>query len=176
MLKLRVSNKGKLGIAGMLCLNVLILAVGYGYFFNRPNPINEQLPAYDSELPALSQELTQLKPKWRLLLLTIVDAGSPDPELHYMNALYRAHQDEGLEVVAVYKGEAQQGNKIREQFGLTFPIIDDKNDRVQRAVHISASHSHSGMLLIDSSWRVKYSSYEIPQEDDLRIMIEKYVS
>jgi hypothetical protein len=157
--QIKRSNSFRLSIIGLLFLNAVILWLGYRHFSQRPTLFTEDLPAYDTQLSALSGELSYLKADWRLLVLTILNSDSPDPKLRYLNVLYRTHRDEGLEVAAVYKGTSQQGKKIRHQFDLSFPILNDIDERLEEAVHISAAHSHSGILSIDSSY---YSSN--PQE------------
>jgi hypothetical protein len=172
-----IRRKWGWAIIGTICLNLLILGMSYRHFFHKSADFKrENLPPYDLQLQALPEGLfAQLKPDWRLLLLSVINVNRPDLKLHYMDVLYRKYRDHGLEIISVHEGTPQQVQNIKQQFRLSFPVLNDANKYVQRAVGIDASHSHGGIVVIDSNLRVKFSSYQIPKEDDLRILVEKHL-
>ncbi|GMB07808.1 peroxiredoxin [Thermolongibacillus altinsuensis] len=60
-----------------------------------------------------------------------------EKEMPYMNKQYEVYKKKGVEVLAVNVGESELSvKKFVERFGLTFPVVIDKQDQVMNAYDI----------------------------------------
>ncbi|MGX1900840.1 thiol-disulfide oxidoreductase ResA [Thermolongibacillus altinsuensis] len=60
-----------------------------------------------------------------------------EKEMPYMNKQYEVYKKKGVEVLAVNVGESELNvKKFVERFGLTFPVVIDKQDQVMNAYDI----------------------------------------
>jgi hypothetical protein len=136
----------------------------YGYQFQR-------LPKQIAELPGVAEK------DWQLLVVATINQQKPSPRLRYLEALHQQLRGQGLRVVGVQAGTSSDGENTRRQFGFSFPIVIDSDSRLQSEFHVygSPSHSHDGLFILTSDLRVRFSSFQIPKEDYLRMLIEKYL-
>ena len=169
-------TRWRLIIVGVVCLNVLILAFAYKHSSREAAASeDEALPQYDGSIN-LPPPLAQIfKADHKLLVLTVFNADNPDPRLHYLDVLYRRHKERGLDVVAIHAGTPQRSEQIKQELGLSFPVINDRDQQMQRQLHLFASHPHDAVLVVDDSHRVKFAQYQIPKEDEMRMIVEKYL-
>lgn len=179
--RLRANRKWLLGAVAIICLNLLVLGLNYRRFFS--NSVDTQrtsFSAYDSQIRDFPEIISSnLNQNWQLLVVAVVSANNPDSKLNYIQVLHQRYKERGLAVLAVHQGSEVQGDYVKQRFALSFPVISDKSRETLQSLGISSSRNVSqrteGLLIIDSNHRVKYSDSRLPSEDQLRILVEKYL-
>ncbi|MED4934984.1 thiol-disulfide oxidoreductase ResA [Heyndrickxia coagulans] len=125
-------------------LAVLILAVGYTLYANATKESQGALAAGDKapdfilkDLNGKTYRLSDYKGKGVLLNFWGTWCEPCKKEMPYMNELYSSYKPKGVEILAVYvKNTRFLVDEFVKQYGLTFPVLIDKNGDVQHAYHI----------------------------------------
>lgn len=162
-------------LGGFLCLNVLIFGLGYRKAAPEPVSEKERMPAYGERLGTLPGEVASyLKPGWRLLVVMLVDSTNPNPRLRYLDVVSRKYAEQGLKVVGLGGGTPEQRQEVMRRFGLSFPVVTATAEDIGD-LRIATPFNHEGIIIIDSELRVKFADFETQSEDELRMLIEKYL-
>ena len=87
-----------------------------------------------------------------------------------MNELYPIYQKQGVEILAVNVGEPKLNvEKFAERFGLTFPIVIDRQDQVLNAYGVGPLPT---TFLIDKNGKVKKIITGTMTKEDIKQHLE----
>jgi peroxiredoxin len=167
-------------IFGIFVLLNLLIAVSYRRYSKNAEAI-EHLYQYGHQFQMLPKQIAGLsevaEKDWKVLLVAIINQQNPSPRLQYLEALHQKLRGQGLRIVGVQAGISANGEDPRRRFSLSFPIVMDSDSRIQSEFHMYGSHSHShdGLFILTSELQVRFSSFQIPKEDHLRMLVEKYL-
>lgn len=127
---------------------LLFFALWIGYVLLVPNangkapgtgiPIGAQAP--DFELKTIDGKIVRLADfKGQPVMLNFFATWCPPcrTEMPTLQEIYREYESQGFVLLAINLNESNLAvNKFRESYGLTFPIVIDKEDRVSRVYDI----------------------------------------
>lgn len=140
-------------------LLVLLAAVGYtiyANFFTEKQAVAVGTTAPDfvlTDLKGREHRLSDYRGKGVFLNFWGTWCKPCGREMPYMNELYPLYQKQGVEILAVNVGEPKLSvEKFAERFGLTFPIVIDRQDQVLNAYNVGPLPT---TFLIDKNGEVK---------------------
>ncbi len=127
---------------------LMLAALWIGYLLLAPNPgahnpgagIPIGTPAPDFELQTIDGETYRLSDlKGKAVLINFWASWCPPcrAEMPTLQAAYEQYESEGLVILAVNLNEPELAiRSFQEDYGITFPIVVDKQDRVSRMYDI----------------------------------------
>jgi len=133
-------------------------------------PSSERIYAYDSVLQPPIPAWAQLAENQRLGL--VVGLSHYDHVPSYLGVLHEKYSGMGLKVVTVLE---PQGPLISELQNLSIPHVVESGQSFESFLGFSSKHKHSALLMYDDSYKVKFHSLAIPDNDLLRQLVEKYL-
>ncbi|AMX83035.1 thiol-disulfide oxidoreductase [Geobacillus subterraneus] len=140
-------------------LLVLLAALGYtiyANFFTEKKAVAVGSTAPDfvlADLKGREHRLSDYRGKGVFLNFWGTWCKPCEREMPYMNELYPVYKKQGVEILAVNVGEPKLSvEKFAERFGLTFPIVIDRQDQVLNAYNVGPLPT---TFLIDKNGEVK---------------------
>lgn len=157
-----------------LLLGLLLGSVAWKLLlpYTRGVSIAEHPLQYGSRLEVPVPDAAQLDPSQELALIVGVSDGSPLPE--YIGVLHRRYAQRGLRVLAVLPPHAN-ARALQLAKAAAVPFLVDENGAFQNFLHYSASHPHGAVLIYGPDYKVKFHLLQIPDNDLLRQLVEKYL-
>lgn len=164
-------------VAGLIVVNLAML----GFIYQRHHlqnrcQVDETPLSYHSVIDqAIVKKLDGIVGgQWRYLMLAFVSTMKVTPRLKYLDILHRRYVDQGLKVVGIYNSSEDQIRTLREEARVSFSLLRDEACQLHQAFHIPPGHSHGGLVVLDEQGRIDFFAQEIPVEDQLRQLAEKY--
>lgn len=111
----------------------------------------------------------------RLTVAVFLPAAPVSNRVHYLGAVARRHTKNGLRVVGVVPGTDGTAEWYQQSAKLPFDVVGDEHLELHMAFRVAPAHGHSAIVMFDRSGRVKFHAFEIPEEDDVRQVVEKYL-
>jgi peroxiredoxin len=145
----------------MRTIVLLLLLAGVGYtiysnFFTEKERVKVGSTAPDFVLTDLSgkeHRLSDYRGKGVFLNFWGTWCKPCEKEMPYINSQYGVYKKQGVEVLAVNVGEPKLSvQKFADRFGLTFPIMIDREDQVMNAYDVDRLPA---TFLIDKNGKVK---------------------
>ncbi|WP_183183450.1 thiol-disulfide oxidoreductase ResA [Anoxybacteroides voinovskiense] len=140
-------------------LLLLLAAVGYtiyANFFTEKTEIKVGATAPDFELTDLNgntHRLSDYRGKGVFLNFWGTWCKPCEREMPFINEQYKAYKKQGVEVLAVNVGEPKLSvQKFVDRFGLTFPVVIDREDQVMNAYEIDPLPT---TFLIDKNGKIQ---------------------
>ncbi len=159
-----------LALAGILFLHGTYIH----YDHARQEPRWDVTYEYNERLPSLPKSL-EFSEGTKLTLTVFLPAGSLTNRVRYLAAVDRVHKRNGLRTVAVVPGNHSTAEWYQQFVRLPFEIIGDEHLDIHMAFRVSPPHGHTAVALFDGEGRVKFHAFEIPEEDEVRQVVEKYL-
>jgi peroxiredoxin len=140
-------------------LLLLLAAVGYtiySNFFTEKERVKVGSAAPDfvlTDLQGKEHRLSDYRGKGVFLNFWGTWCKPCEKEMPYINRQYEVYKKQGVEVLAVNVGETKLSvQKFADRFGLTFPIMIDREDQVMNAYDVGQLPA---TFLIDKNGKVK---------------------
>jgi peroxiredoxin len=140
-------------------LLLLLAAVGYtiySNFFTEKERVKVGSVAPDfvlTDLQGKEHRLSDYRGKGVFLNFWGTWCKPCEKEMPYINRQYEVYKKQGVEVLAVNVGETKLSvQKFADRFGLTFPIMIDREDQVMNAYDVGQLPA---TFLIDKNGKVK---------------------
>lgn len=140
-------------------LLLLLSAVGYtiySSFFTEKTDIKVGATAPDfvlTDLNGKTHRLSDYRGKGVFLNFWGTWCKPCEKEMPYINRQYAVYKKQGVEVLAVNVGEPKLSvQKFVDRFGLTFPVVIDREDQVMNAYEINPLPT---TFLIDKEGKIK---------------------
>lgn len=139
----------------------------------RPPAVGDQVPAYGA-LTLASDSATLEDLRGKVVLLNVWATWCPPcrEEIPVLQALHEEHSGEGLHVVGVSVDAAGEGDAVRrfaENFGVTFDIWLDPQERVSSSFRVTGVPT---TLLIGRDGRLLWRHLGPVQADDRAMLAE----
>lgn len=158
-------------LSGLLFTHALYLRYGHDHReISWENPFQ-----YDEVLPAPLPPALNPSENSKLTLVVFLPHGSVSNRIQYLGALHRVHQENGLRVIGVTPPGGPETEWSQVSLRLPFKVVPDHDSAIHTAFRVPPGHGHGGLILLDSSRRVKFHAFEIPEQDDLRQIVEKHL-
>ncbi len=172
-----MDKKKKRLVIRTIILVLLAAAVGYSLYSNltaekRGNlAVGDKAPNFELyDLEGNKHKLSDYEGKGVFLNFWGTWCKPCEQEMPHMNKLYQEYKGQGVEILAVNVGESDfLINKFMNKHDLTFPVVVDVNDDVQRAYNIVPLPT---TFLIDSDGTIQKIVQKTMSEEDVKANME----
>jgi hypothetical protein len=172
---MRVRTRFVLQIVAVSVLGMLAgwAVARYAKGSQRPIELGDGKYDFDSALDTPLPPLARLSQSDRVGVVLGISKYSLPSE--YLGVLKRKYESQGLKLVVAFSPESAHGNvELAKSIGV--PWVVDKDGSMQLLLKCALTHHHDAILIYDSSYRVKFHALDMPSNDLLRQLVEKYLT
>lgn len=134
----------------------------------------EIVTPYGENFPLPIPAAVRLETNQTIGILALFSEASFQPQVQYLNAILNKFSEQ-VKVLGVFPGSRRQVARFVQDHDLDFEIIPDVDHEVFHWARVNPHHEHPGFVIYDNQYKAKFVSFNMPAEDLIRQLVEKYV-